>query len=572
MYKIYADDTVIYDSTFEDFKIGKGVITLETNKSGSFVFSVYPDHFYFDKFIRMKTVITVYKSNKITFRGRILSDVTDYWNNKVITCEGELGFFQDSIIRPFDFSGTPEQLLRTFINEHNAQVDEFKRFKIGKITVIDNNNYIARSNEGYETTLENLNSRLLESALGGNFYITHGKDGTDPIPTLNYLADFTVVSSQSIEFGSNLKDYTKTANAGEIATAIIPLGAEIGEAGSGEKLTIASVNNGLDYVHDKTAVALYGWITKVVEWDDVTEAANLKKKAEDYVKESIKQNVTIELTAVDFHLLDRSIESFKLGDYIPVYSKPHNFDDVMLCNKQTIDLLKPDNDTVTLGHTFMTFTEKNSKILPSIKKVKTIEFTVQKVNAQVVKLDEAVKSAEQIAQEALESYQEIDGTVGTITGDMEAIAGAVTQNAKNISANANSIQTNTREIEKNRTDITNNTDAIQSNAEAIETSKTDIVNLSKRVTERDTQIADISEEIEGLSNKVNRHDADIVAISEKVANLPTDVVELSEKVTEQGEQITSMSDTVNKHNEDIATILARLEKLENLDVNGGYPS
>ena len=33
MYKIFADDTLIYDSTLEDYKIGKGNIDLETNKS-----------------------------------------------------------------------------------------------------------------------------------------------------------------------------------------------------------------------------------------------------------------------------------------------------------------------------------------------------------------------------------------------------------------------------------------------------------------------------------------------------------------------------------------------------------
>ena len=104
MYKIFADGTLIYDSTLEDYKIGKGLITLETNKSGSFTFSIYPDHFYYESFVRLKTVITVYKSNRIVFRGRILNDVTDYWNNKVITCEGELGFLQDSIIRRFSFT------------------------------------------------------------------------------------------------------------------------------------------------------------------------------------------------------------------------------------------------------------------------------------------------------------------------------------------------------------------------------------------------------------------------------------------------------------------------------------
>ena len=95
MYKILADDILIYDSTLEDYQIGKGSITLEVNKSGAFVFSVYPNHFYYNEFVRLKTIITVYKSGEIVFRGRILNDVTDYWNNKVITCEGELGFLQE---------------------------------------------------------------------------------------------------------------------------------------------------------------------------------------------------------------------------------------------------------------------------------------------------------------------------------------------------------------------------------------------------------------------------------------------------------------------------------------------
>lgn len=387
MYKIYADNTLIYDSTVEDFKIGKGEITLEVNKSGSFVFSVYPDHFYYDNFIKMKTVIKVTKDSKIVFRGRILNDVTDYFNNKVITCEGEMGFLQDSIIRPFDFSGTPEVLFKKFVNEHNSQVDDFKKFKIGTVTVTDPNNYIARSNSAYETALSNLNSRLIEDSLGGYFYITH--DNSD-IPTLHYLADFTNVATQVIEFGQNLKDYTKTTKADDIATAIIPLGATIDDGNSeteDPRLTIASVNGGKDYVYDESAVALRGWIFKTVTWDDVTKASILKSKAEEYLNSVINQNITIELNAIDLHLLDKSIESFNVCDYIRVYSVPHNFDATLLCNKQTINLLNPENDTIILGYSYSTFTEVNSKISNRVSNIINIGSTVSRISSQVNNLN-----------------------------------------------------------------------------------------------------------------------------------------------------------------------------------------
>lgn len=410
MYKIYADNKLIYDSELEDYKICKGSISLETSKSGTFTFSIYPDHFFYDKFVKLKTIITVYKSGKIVFRGRILNDVTDYWNNKVITCEGELGFLQDSIIRPFDFSGNPRQLFVKLIREHNSQVDNFKKFKVGTVTYIDSNDYIARSNSGYESTLNNLTSRLVESELGGYLYITHGEDGTEEIPTLNYLVDFTNESSQSIEFGSNLKNFTKTVKAENIATAIIPLGKEIDDGNDeseNKKLTIAGVNNGVDYVSDVSAVAMYGFICKVVEWNDVTDPLTLKKKAEAYLSDAINQATTIELNAIDLHLLDHSIESFKIGDYIRVTSEPHKFNSLMLCNKQTMDLLKPENDTVTLGYTYSSFTEFANKVssysgaideakLEMLKKINAHDLAVQRLTQLMTNSFGLYKSEERL--------------------------------------------------------------------------------------------------------------------------------------------------------------------------------
>lgn len=402
MYQIYADSTLIYDSTIDDYKIGQGSINLETNKTDSFVFSVYPEHFYYDNFVRLKTIITVYKSNKIIFRGRILTDVSDYWNNKVITCEGERSFFRDSVIRPFSFTGTPEEFLKKIVDEHNSQVDEFKRFKLGAVTVVGEEISIARNNVDYATSFDSLERHLIE-LLGGYLVITHGDDGTDEIPTLNYLADFTKVSAQNIEFGSNLKNYTKTVNAGEIATAIIPLGAN--------NLTIKHINDGLDYVYSPEGVELYGWIFKIVTWSDLLNAVKLKAQAEKQLQEIIKQNVTIELTAIDLHLLDRSIESFNVGDYVRVISKPHNFDETLLCNKQTIDLLKPENDSLTLGYTYSTFTEKTNKNINVINSISTMQNTVTTFSNQVVELDKMVA----------DTSQEVKNELTVISDDTKAL-------------------------------------------------------------------------------------------------------------------------------------------------------
>lgn len=416
MYKIYADNTLIYDSTLEDYKIGKGVVTRETNKSGSFVFSLYPDHFFYDRFIKLKTVTKVLKSNKIVFRGRILKDVSNYWNNKEFTCEGELGFLQDSIIRPFDFSGTPEDFVKKIIDEHNSQVDDFKKFNIGKITISNSNVIINRKNTGYESALTNLN-KLISEDLGGYFFITHGDDETDEMPTLNYLADFIKVSSQTIEFGSNLKNYTKTSKAESIATAIIPIGAEISE---GNKLTIAEINDGLDYVYSAEGAALYGWIFKSVVFDKITDPYELKQKAEEYVDSIVNQNITIELTAIDLHLINHSIESFNCCDYIRIVSPPHNFDSTLLCNKQTLDLLKPENDSIVLGYTYSTFTESTAKTTTYVQNINRVNSVVNKVSGDVAEISE--KTAKKITYNGISDCTMIAFALANVEFDSQGVA------------------------------------------------------------------------------------------------------------------------------------------------------
>ena len=73
------------------------------------------------------------------------------------------------------------------------------------------------------------------------------------VPYINWFEDFPYLSRQSIKFGENLLDFEKTNSAEEIATAIIPLGAEIGEDDNKTRVTIASVNGGVDYIYDELA-------------------------------------------------------------------------------------------------------------------------------------------------------------------------------------------------------------------------------------------------------------------------------------------------------------------------------
>lgn len=351
MYKVYCDSFLLYNDQLEGYKIFNPKVELELNQIGKFDFDIYNNHPSFDHLHRLKSIIQVFQDDFLLFRGRILNDTQGFYNEKNVECESEFAFLVDSIQRPYDFTGTPEELFTQFINNHNAQVDASHQFKVGNITVSDPNDYISRSDSEYLNTWESIHKKLIDT-LGGYLWIRHEADGV----YIDYLKELNFLAPQAIEFGKNLLDLKRETKGEDIATAIIPLGAK--EEGSENRLNISAVNNGVDYVYNQEAVDMYGWIFKVQIWDDVTEASNLLTKGNAFLQEQMKMLYTIELDAADLATVDKSIESFHLGTQVRVTTNPHSINQLFLVSKLSIDLLQPASNKLTLGDVFYTFTEQ----------------------------------------------------------------------------------------------------------------------------------------------------------------------------------------------------------------------
>ena len=351
MYSVYCDNFLLYNDQEEGYQIFNPKVELELNKEGKFDFTIYNSHPNFDRMQRLKSIIQVFQDGFLLFRGRILNDEQGFHNQKQVSCEGELAFLVDSIQRPYDFTGTPAQLFAQFIESHNAQVDADHQFKVGNITVTDPNDYISRSDSEYLNTLDSIQKKLLDT-LGGYLWIRHEEDGV----YIDYLAELNLLSPQKIEFGKNLLDLKWETKGEDIATAIIPLGAK--EEGGESRLTIASVNNGIDYVFNQEAVDKYGWIFRVQEWDDVTEPGNLLTKGNAFLQEQMQMLFSVELDAADLATVDKTVESFHLGTQVQVTTNPHGIDQLFLVSKLSISLLQPASNKLTLGSTLLTFTER----------------------------------------------------------------------------------------------------------------------------------------------------------------------------------------------------------------------
>lgn len=402
MYKVYCDNYLIYDTRLTELTIINPSLNLELNKTGSFTFTIYPSHPYYDKLQKLKSIIKVYQDDYLVFRGRILNDVQGWHNEKKVTCEGELAYLLDSIQRPYDFqsgdkSTTISELFSYFITNHNSQVDADHQFIVGNITVTDPNDYIVRADSNYTNTWDSINNKLIDS-FGGYLWVRHEEDGN----YIDYLADFNTLSSQTIEFGKNLIDLDKTVKGEDIATAIIPLGVKSED--TEERLTIKSVNDDVDYVYNQEAVNKYGWIFKTVVWDDVTVASNLLTKGNKYLADSINLAVSIELSAVDLSAIETNAGSFKLGSYLKVKTKPHDIvDKLFLINKLSLNLTSPKSNKITLGTSYSTFTEKASSSTKGVGDMITQE--VVNATSQIGSAIEEVR--QQTSSMITQSSQEI---------------------------------------------------------------------------------------------------------------------------------------------------------------------
>lgn len=394
-----------------------------------------------------------YQDGKVKCKGEL-----DYLSESIIrpysTLENGYG---DGHQPPTSVNGYFEWL----VSQHNGQVKDNKRFTVGinQGASLDPNNYIYRESTKYPTTWGEIGEKLLDE-LGGYLRIRRENN----IRYIDYLSEWTDTNAQILDFGKNLTDYTQTDDSESIATFVIPLGARMSEteysyndgyykttdttfnkdkeyytkSDSGytkcsddlkafEKgvtyyeyfelfdesslpLTIVGLDDkeydtegyrkSGDIIYCESAVQKYGWIGVKYENTDITTKEQLVSKSIVALKELISPKRTIEIKAVDMHLVNPEIKPIRIGEYVRVRSKPHNLDSYFLCTSIDLDLNSPENSLYTLGTTFDTLTGQQNK------RIKLLNATINQTYEQAEKLTEKEKQNAQIASTAIKKANE----------------------------------------------------------------------------------------------------------------------------------------------------------------------
>lgn len=345
MITIKSGERTIYHPGNPGLQLIEPRLTLEDNAAGSLTFRIYGENLNRESVRKLYPLVTVFRDGRTIFKGRVVSERKDFYNADTVEAEGKLAFLNDSCLEPFSFTGSPEALFRMILENHNAQVMEWQRFRVGRVTVTDPNDYIVRSSEAVINSWEALKSRCFQSSLGGHIRIRYEPDGD----YIDWLDDYTKVCSQSIAFARNMISLSREMDATETYTAIRPVGAEV----DGVKIDISTVNNGSVYLVNEELAGRYGVIFAPEgesRWEDVTLPENLLEKAEEKLYGSMAaMSETYEINAVDLNLTDPEIEALDICEYVPVESGPHGIQGRYLLTGADICIASPQNSVYYLG-------------------------------------------------------------------------------------------------------------------------------------------------------------------------------------------------------------------------------
>lgn len=387
-------------------KLENGKINQEVGLIPTFSFSFYPDNPAFGKVQPYRTLMTVFntKTKKMEFEGRALdySDSMDVDGTILndFKAEGELGYLTDSVQAHVEFRGTVQQALETQVNRHNSMVEDYKYFKVGIVEVEDPNDYLYFYLNQDETTLDSI-ERTLVDKLGGELRVR--KEGNVRyLDYLNFDGDF---GTTEIRLRSNLKSMSRDIDPTDVIPRLVPLGTRIesddpdATDASQQRITIESVNNGLDYIDNPELIKQFGEKAVPKIWDDVTTPETLLSTAKRFMENQKTTLVQYVVEAYDLSLINQNIDAFECGWYYHLVNPVMGVDETLRIIKKTIDINAPENDKFSIGNLFESYTD--------------IQLDLNRQVKYAVTLQQQLQTANQLLAGRL-------NTVSTLTGDLSS--------------------------------------------------------------------------------------------------------------------------------------------------------
>ena len=476
MYQIYSDNVCIYDDVSPDpsLKLVNPSWMQNANAAGSLEFSMPVTNAGYNVVKRLKSTIHLYKNGVEVWRGRVIQERKDFFNNRAITCEGALAFLNDTVIFLLEPSTeSASDVLQAVLNEHNTRTDrsDSRKVYLGRVTNTSTNCSIDTSGgikaieavsklvSDYggviRTRIQVVSAYSAEASYAVGDYVRYDNDLyrcitaiaspgeswtaahwtqvvladdetlQENIVVLDWLAGYvTPQDPQSIEFGENLLDYYTTQDDTEYYTVLHAKGRVADPPAYEEEDKVITVSA------SQTVLNEFGRIEGIEDLSEyASTSAQLQVIAQQYLSDRQYSGLTLDVSVLDLHILNPDIRPFELLDKVSISSWAHGMSsDDFAITGITIPLDDPAKATFTIGSSAVKYYRKATK------------FTQRAADAEDVEegIDEATREAADYTDEKTEEVAEQAHTeLVTLQQEVNNTMNAMSQGAVYIEYNSN---------------------------------------------------------------------------------------------------------------------------------------
>ncbi|HEU6675042.1 TPA: phage tail protein [Streptococcus pneumoniae] len=344
-------------------KILSGSIKQAQNAINEFTFVIPMQNDLYQKFIPFQSIVQVVNlyDEEVEFEGRVLSVSNKMTNTgfvQEVVCEDFLSFLHDSTQHFQKLKNTgAEAYLREILNQHNAQVEDYKRIYLGSVTVQSMTDKPFRY-LGYEPTWDTIRERIIAN-IGGYLTLRRVSDGL----YLDWTTSIGQNQESPIQLGRNIKSASREVSFDGIATQIMPIGAdeknsdgssssdkeEQGSDVTRKQIDISSVNGGKMWLEDAELVAKFGIIRKPVIWTEIDSPSVLKSRGLQYLRNQKIALAKWTVAAVERYLIDSRYVKFKIGNTHPILNAPLSGIEKLQIIEKKIDILNPQSVDLVIG-------------------------------------------------------------------------------------------------------------------------------------------------------------------------------------------------------------------------------
>lgn len=559
MYQLTYDSKILFDPYMQSTAITDAKYTGKSNSVSYLDFTIAPNHPLYNTIEKDKGLVEFYSDNVLKFRGKINEIEIDDYGYKIVSCNSVLQYLNHTRVRsystvPGDADLTAptsvEGYFQWLIDQHNLHVkDASERFEVGvnQGSALDKNDYILRSNDGYPTTLDEINDKVLDN-LGGYLFVEYKDDRN----ILNLYADVHSTNSQIIDFGSNILSISYKENDDELYTVVIPRGGtpekKEGDTKDPKPINIKNLPDNTfdtdsdivksgDCVYSLSATKRYGYREYYYSNNDILDPSNLLKAAVLQLKLQMSPKVTIETKAIDLSIAYPGYEQLNIGDACRVRSARHNLDDYFMLSEMELDLNDPSQTTYTFGDEYVSLVGRQSNYLKQINS--SIDRNYEDVNTAM----SYGKAATKLADAANKTADAANNTAVKANDKAQK----ATEDAFNANTTANKAQS-TATTAKNTADKaqTTATEASKTATEAkavADTANKATEELKKKTAEIDKQVEAASNAADAASAKADQVRTDL---TQQVQNVKSEMDTAVEAAQTSANKAQSAADAAQK--------------------------